>query len=175
MTTSKNPWTLFEISQEIEQIISELIDAENEKDTALIETLTEELIETLDKHEQKYESYIFVIKNATAAAEANQKVAAEFQAKARAQKRLAKNLKDRLHGDMILHGTERADAGMFSIRRQKNSAPSVEINVPVDHLPTRFWKVEPDTEHIRYALKNGEVIEGVELTIGEHIRITLKK
>ena len=171
---SKDPYTLFDITAEIKEMIAEITEAQEERDYDLIEQLTEQLIEVMDLHGRKYESYVHVIKESIAAAKNNKTIADQFAAKATAHNNLVKRLKTRLHDDMKQHSLKTLDAGIFIVRTQKNSLPTLTVNVDADVLPERFQVIEPNKEELRHALSIGEEIDGVKLEKGEHIRIVTK-
>ena len=169
---SRNPNTLFDISDEMKSILAELTDAQYERDHERIEELTNELIEIIEMHSNKYEATVHVIKDAINTAKGNQEIADQFQAKATANNNLAKRLKTKLLEDMKMHGLTKVVAGIFSVRTQKNSVPTLTVNVPPEELPEQFQKVEADNDELRAALSSGTEVKGVTLVKGEHIRIT---
>ena len=168
---SPDPDTLFEITGEIKVIIREITEAQAEKDYDLVETLTEELLGLMDKHEDKYERYVHVIKNSLNSDAGNKEIADVFQAKATALNNLAKRLKDTILQDMKEHNLSKVDAGIFTIRTQKNSIPTLTVSVDAEELDERFQIIEPNKDELRFAICNGEEIEGVTLEKGVHIRI----
>ena len=169
--TSNDPYTLFDVSGEMKAIIREITIAQEDKDYEAIEDLTEELIELIELHGDKYVATIHVILDSLGAAEKNQAIAAQFQAKATAHSNLAKRLKQRLHDDMKHHGMQKVEAGIFTVRTHKNSIPTLTVNADPEDLPKEFQKIEADTDELRYALARGDEIKGVTLEKGEHIRI----
>ena len=82
-------------------------------------------------------------------------------------------MKDTLLADLQQHGERRTTAGNFKIARQKNSQPSVILNIEAEALPTEFQRltIEANKEALKEALNNGTEIDGVALVTGEHIRI----
>ena len=173
--TSNDPWGLFDISDEMKLIIVEIAEAQAAKDYDAVETLTDELIEIIDMHEDKYEASIHVIKNSLNSAAGNQELANAFQAKATALNNVAKRLKQRILDDMKSHGLKSVNAGIFTVRTVKNSVATLTVHVPADQLPERFWKIEPDNDELRHAISTGDEVEGVTLEKGEHIRFSPKK
>ena len=177
---SKDPDTLFEITGEIKLIIRDITDIQGDPELnlkqkqELIEERTDELLDLMDDHEDKYEAYVHVIKNATNSATGNKEIADMFQSKATALNNLAKRLKETLLRDMQEHNLTKVDAGIFSIRTQTNSIPTLTVSVPAVKLPKRFQRVEPDNDELRHALSTGEEVEGVTLEKGKHIRISAR-
>ena len=168
-------FTLFEISDEIHELVADLELATAEGVTLLADAITLEIIENLDALGDKYESYVHVIKTSEALATAAKEAAKEFQAKANTHTNLAKRLKTRLLEDMTQHGTQKAPAGAFQLAIQKNSAPTIEVENP-EELPEAYQvhTVAADKHEIRRAIKRGEEIEGVNAEIGSHLRIRVR-
>ena len=173
--TSKDPYTLFDISDEMKQIIADMTEAQAEKDLELVNALTTELIEMIEMHGNKYEATVHVIKNSLAAAEYNKAIADEFQSIATAHNKLAKTLKERLHEDMKFHHLDEVNAGIYVVRTATNPTAKLEVYVDADKLPEQFQKIEVDTDELRYALSVGEEVEGAELVKGQHIRISANR
>ena len=173
---SRSPFTLFELSDKVKAIISDIIDAEIAGNDDEVKTLLAELDELYDARETKHEAYVYVIKNSLATSEACKSEADAFENRARALKNLAKRLKERLLFDMKQHDEEAVPAGIFKIARQRNSQPSVIIDIEPEDLPRDYQKVniEPDKDALKQAINAGETINGVDLKTGEHIRIRVK-
>ena len=165
--------TLFELTDAIGDIVDDIVDAILTGDTEAVESLFDELDSLYEAREAKHEGYIHVIKNAEAAAEACYKEANAFYARNKALKGLATRLKDTLLADLHQHGETRTTAGKFKIARQKNSQPSVILNIASEALPTEYQRIsiEANKEALKDALKNGREIDGVSLETGEHLRI----
>ena len=172
--TSNDPYTLFDISGEMKQILSELADAQLEKNKELVEELTLDIIDLIDMHENKYEATVHVIMNSLNAAKGNQEIANQFQAKATANNNLAKHLKERLKKDMQFLDLKTVNAGIYTIYTRENPVPTLTIDIDPEDLPEQFQKIEADTDELRHALSTGEEIDGVTLKKGEHIRISAK-
>ena len=173
--TGKDPYTLFEIRKEIREIIGEITEAQQDKNADLVSKLTDELLHSLDLLEDKHEAIVYVIKSSAAAAEYNKAIANQFQAIATAHNNLVQKLKERLDEDMQTHDVSKLDAGIFTIRRQKNSIPTLTIHIPPEELPERFHKIVANTDELRFAINGGEEVNGVTLIKGEHIRIVPKR
>ena len=168
---SPDPDTLFQISSEIKVIMREITEAQAEKDYDLVEKLTDELLNLMDKHENKYERYVHVIKNALNSAAGNKEIADIFQSKATALNNLAKRLKETVLKDMENHNLTKIDAGIFTIRTQRNSIPTLKVSIDPEELEERFQTIEANKDELRFAISNGEEIKGVTLEKGVHIRI----
>lgn len=172
---SKDPYTLFDITGDMKRIIVEITEAQQDKNLELVNELTDELIDMMEIHSDKYAGYAHTIKNSINAAEGNQAIANEFQAIATAHNNLARRLKDRLQQDMEHHGITKVNAGIFSIRTQINSVASLEVSTDAEELPERFQRIEINNEELRFALSSGEEVDGAELVKGSHVRITAKR
>ena len=169
--------TLFELTADIEERIDDIVDALIAGDTELVDDLMETLANLYEARDAKHEGYVHVIKNAEAAAEACYQEANAFYARNKALKGLATRLKDTLLADLEQHGEKRTTAGTFQIARQKNSQPSVILNIEADALPTEYQRrtIEANKEALKEALTDGnQEIDGVALVTGEHLRIRIK-
>lgn len=169
----RDPFTLFELTDEINVIVTDIIDAEIEGDEDEVQALIEELDDLHEKRGRKHEAYVHVIKNALASAKPCRAEAEAFTKRARALENLAKRLKKILLDDLREHDEESINAGIFKIARQANAQTSVIISVDAEELPEKFQllKPEPNKDAIRVALLAGEEIDGAALGDAEHIRI----
>lgn len=165
--------TLFDLTEAIGDIVDDIVDAIIAGDTEEVESLFDELDTLYSARSEKHEGYVHVIKNAEAAAEACYKEANAFYARNKALKGLATRLKDILMADLHQHGETRTTAGNFKIARQKNSQPSVILNIEAEALPTDYQRItiEANKEALKDAIQNGTEIDGVSLETGEHLRI----
>ena len=168
--------TLFQLRDEIAELVDEIVDAEIAGDTELVNALLAELANLYEAREAKHEGYVHVIKNAEAAADACYKEANAFYTRNKALKGLATRLKDILMYELKADDARSITAGTFKVARQRNSQPSVIMNIEAEALPTEFQRItiEADKEVIKDALSNGTEIDGVSLVTGEHIRIRVK-
>lgn len=169
----RTPFTLFELSEKITAMVADIIDAEIAGDKEEVEALLEALDALYDARESKREAYVYVIKNSLATSEACKAEANAFDVRANALMNLAKRLKERLLFDLQEDGAEKAPAGIFKIARQRNSQPSLIVEIDAEDLPADFQKVSVDVDNdaLREALNAGERIRGARLELGEHIRI----
>lgn len=167
---------IFEIRGEIEQIIDEIVDAEIAGDTDEVDALYAELDELYDARDKKHEGYVHVIKNSLNVAKGCKAEADFFAKRATALNNLAKRLKDTLLADLVAYGEKSSVAGKFKIARQKNSQPTVNVSIPAEDLPTEYQNVtiEPDKTALKDAIDAGADVDGVEIVVGEHIRIRAK-
>ena len=169
-------FTLYEIRDSIEQISDDITQALMDEDDVLADELMEELEDYFEIHDMKVEAYVRVIKNSEAGAKACKEQAAEFSKHATALSNLAKRLKNNLLMNMNEREERTTGAGPFKLRIQKNSVPTVDIEIPVEELPEEYQIVEvkADKHALAQAFKYGETIEGVTVEKGEHLRIAIK-
>lgn len=172
----RDPFTLFDLRDEIKAIIADIIDAEIAGDEDEVEALMEELDELYEAKETKHEGYVYVIKNSLGSGANHKAEAKAFDVRGNALINLAKRLKKRLLEDLQQHGEEVVNAGKFKIARQSNSQPSLVLSVDAENLPSDYQKVtvEADNDALKQALKAGEKIVGAKLEKGEHIRIRVR-
>ena len=175
-TKRKDPYTLFGLTDEVKAIVADIVEAEIAGDADEVQALIEKLDTLYDAKEAKRQGYVHLIKNSLASAVNHKGVAKDFDARAKAHTHLAKELKERLLIDMIENDEQVVPAGDFKIARQRNSQPSVVLDVDPEDLPSDYQKVtiEADKDALKYAINAGEVIDGVNVVTGEHIRIRVK-
>ena len=164
--------TLFEITDEIVYLIDEIVEAEIDGDAELLTTLYNELDSLYIERTAKHEGYVHVIKNSEATAQACKAEAARFTARAKALESLTHQLKENLRIDLHENGEKSVKAGEYKISRQ-NGTQRVVLTIEPSELPTDYQRVtiEANKTELKTALKNGTVIDGVELEDTEHVRI----
>ena len=150
-----NTFTPFEITDTLEVIRRDIIDAQIAGDEDEIQALMEKLDALYSERREKHEDYIHVIKNA------------EMEAKA--LNTLAKLLRGTLLDDMIQHGEKQNNVGKFRLSRRNGAR--VVLHIDAGELPEAYRRITADTTALRRVLSGGEVIEGVELEPTEHVRI----
>ena len=150
-----NTFTPFEITDTLEVIRRDIIDAQIAGDEDEIQALMEKLDALYSERSEKHEDYIHVIKNA------------EMEAKA--LNTLAKLLRGTLLDDMIQHGEKQNNVGKFRLSRRNGAR--VVLHIDAGDLPEAYRRITADKNALRRALSGGEVIEGVELEPTEHVRI----
>lgn len=166
--------TLDNISNDILVKIDEIIEVG--VDTPEAEALFAELDTMYADREAKVLGYIHIIRQAFALNAQLKREAQAFYARAKTVENLGERLKGKLHSDMIRHDENEVEAGFYSVRRQM-SPPSVDVSIDPEKLPPKYQKVTvaPDKVHLKHALKAGVIIDGVELTRKEHVRINFKR
>ena len=150
-----NTFTPFEITDTLEVIRRDIIDAQIAGDEDKIQALMEKLDTLYSERSEKHEGYIHVIRNA------------EMEAKA--LNTLAKLLRGTLLDDMIQHGEKQNNVGKFRLSRRNGAR--VVLHIDADDLPEAYRHITADKNALRRALSRGEVIEGVELEPTEYVRI----
>ncbi len=150
-----NTFTPFEITDTLEVIRRDIIDAQIAGDEDEIQALMEKLDALYSERSEKHEGYIHVIKNA------------EMEAKA--LNTLAKLLRGTLLDDMIQHEEKQNNVGKFRLSRRNGAR--VVLHIDAGDLPEEYRRITADKTALRRALSGGEVIEGVELEPTEHVRI----
>ena len=150
-----NTFTPFEITDTLEVIRRDIIDAQIAGDEDEIQALMEKLDALYSERSEKHEDYIHVIRNA------------EMEAKA--LNTLAKLLRGTLLDDMIQHGEKQNNVGTFRLSRRNGAR--VVLHIDAGDLPEAYRRIMADRNALRRALSGGEVIEGVELEPTEHVRI----
>ena len=150
-----NTFTPFEITDTLEVIRRDIIDAQIAGDEDKIQALMEKLDALYSERSEKHEDYIHVIRNA------------EMEAKA--LNTLAKLLRGTLLDDMIQHGEKQNNVGTFRLSRRNGAR--VVLHIDAGDLPEAYRRITADRNALRRALSGGEVIEGVEIEPTEHVRI----
>ena len=150
-----NTFTPFEITDTLEVIRRDIIDAQIAGDEDEIQALMEKLDALYSERSEKHEDYIHVIRNA------------EMEAKA--LNTLAKLLRGTLLDDMIQHGEKQNNVGTFRLSRRNGAR--VVLHIDAGDLPEAYRRITADRNALRRALSGGEVIEGVEIEPTEHVRI----
>lgn len=189
--------TLYEISETIVALYDEWVAAfenleaaEPDSDDYLVaEAAVAEVEAALadfgDDLASKAEGYAKLIRNIEAEADVNHAKAKPFLEEAQRYTNRAKalelrvaSLKSWLLENFVRTATEKITGNDLSVRRQKNSSPSIE-KVDGDLVPNEFLvPVEPklDSAAIRRAwkesLEDESAIPGLRIVRGEHIRIS---
>lgn len=157
---------LYELTQSYQDILDLAESAEDNQ--YLYEAL--ETIE--DEFESKLENIGKVIQSLDADTQAIDYEIKRLQEKKRAIQSNQKNLKQYVEHEMNLIGKERIKTPLFNFNIQ-NNPPSVDI-IDDKYIPKDFYiEQEPklDKRSLLKALKNGEVIKGVEVKQTRGLRI----
>ena len=164
--------SLYQLNEQILELVVEIEAAETAGDTELIAELEETITQTFTAIDAKRERYCEVIRTADAQSKALREEARRFSARAKNMDALSKRLKLSLQEDLEKFGEVRAEAGKFQLAIT-NSPQRVVLEIPVEMLPSRFQDVlvKMDTTALRKALQDGESVEGASLEQGTHLRI----
>ena len=149
---------LFEITSEIEGVIEEIIEAQKQNDSDLVDELTEKLISLINSESNRYEAMAHVIKNCENTAKEINKI--------------AKTLRERVKQHMKQLNLLRVEAGRFTVTRRSRPKVKIDDNVSIAELPEQFQRIIANRPELIRALKNGEEVEGVQLEQGEFVVIS---
>ena len=151
---------LFEITSEIKGVIEEIIEAQKQDNSDLVDELTEKLISLINLESNRYEAIAHVIKNCEDTAKGINKI--------------ARTLRERVVQNMKQLDLLRVEAGRFTVSRGSGSKVKIDANVSIAELPERFQRITANKPELKRALSNGEKVEGVQLEQSEFIRINRK-
>ncbi len=153
---------------EIHDAIKALVDEDGEIDPARLDRFELAL-------QVKAEAIAKVIRNLEASEEAKREEAKRLTTSAVGDKARADWLKSYLKGTLESLALVSLDAGLFKVRIQKNSAPSVTYDGAPESLPERFQmpKIEVRKAALVDAWKRGEELPPrVKVEQGTHLRIS---
>ena len=164
------PLKLWELTDELEAIAAEVMEAEGE--------LTPEMEERLEAiegaWEEKVERVALKVRELEALAKAAKEEADRLGAIQKAYQRGADGLKSYLHVQLHKREVPKVETARARVRVQKNGRPSILWTRELDELPETFRKVEVkcDTQAAyREWKEGGELPEGFEVREGTHVRI----
>lgn len=160
-------YTLFNIETDYIDLMRQIEDAEGE--------ITEELSQQLEINESQLQgksiAYLSIIKNSESFTSQIDEEIKRLQAMKKRNDNIVKNLRTRLLDAVILFGEFTSDLTTFTTR--KSTSISVEN---VNALDKKYKVVKivesADKKALKEAIKNGEVIEGVELV--ENLNLSIK-
>lgn len=173
---------LYEITSEILRRLSDVAEnaegvppVEGDEDEDVQEGLLSELESWDNALESKLEGCARVVRNLSAEQTALREESARLAKRASATANRERWLKEYMMQQLLRIGKRRVDAGIFKIRIQKSP---MKINILDEELiPIDFkervesWKI--DKKSIAQLVKEtGEIVEGVEAHLGEHLRIS---
>lgn len=157
---------LFELTSSYKQVL-DLIDEGSE-----FESLADTLESIEDAIEEKAENIAKLVKTIDAEAEVLKVEEKRLADRRRALENRSKGLKEYLQSNLEASGLKKVKGSLFTINIQKNPA-SVNI-LDETKIPKSYFIPQPDKldrKSLVQAFKNGELIEGAELTQGESLRI----
>ena len=148
------PLNLYQIDSDLQLIEAALVDAGGEID----EDLDARYNELLDKRDDKYRSYVAVIRRLEASAEAVKEERQRLQDNERALAASAKRLKDRLCQSMIAAGEDLVETPLGKLRVQTASSAPLELLVEPERLPQHFQRVSisADAAALKHAIEEGD-------------------
>ena len=164
--------SLYEINQQIMELVAEIDDAEAVGNDALIEELESTISELFPALDKKRESYVRVIRSSDAHANSLREESRRLARRAKNMENLSTRLKQTLHDDLATKGEVKADAGIFRLSVAQ-SPPKVQMSVRPEQLPIEFQivSVSANTALLKKALQDDRNVNGVELVRGTHLRI----
>lgn len=169
-TESGASLTLYELGDEIQALLDEVVSQDGE-----ITPEQEARLAALEGDFQaKAEKIALYYRNLRVLAEAGRAEAERVAHLAAAKARAADRLKGYLHREMQRLEMTRVETARVRIRRQRNSQPSVILEVAPDELPVRYQRltVEPNRALLLESWREGrELPSGVRVEVGEHLRI----
>lgn len=123
---------------------------------------------------QKLEGCCAAVRNLEAEEKALRVEAGRFAERAQVAANAVQRLKDYMRGNLERLNLSSVDAGLFKVRLQKNSQPSVKFDGDPLKLPPVFQKVTVELAKaivLACADQNMPIPEGVTVTRGNHLRI----
>lgn len=162
--------TIYELNQSFSNLMEVLENTEDQVTKDLVKDSLEQLqLQTTEK----VENIIKYIKNLESEAKALDEESKRLAERKKTTLKKVDNLKQYLKDFTGSLEGKKYNAGIFKLSIRKN-APSVNV-VDIKAIPKNFIKTEVvetvDKMEIKKALKNGEIIEGVELISSESISI----
>lgn len=159
--------TLYELKEQY-QILNKFIE-EEELDR---EAFKEALNQIEGSIEDKAENYVKAMKNYQAEADAIKTEEKRLYDKRKALENHAERIKSVLDETLRELNIKDLKAGIFNIKYQ-NNPPSVEVT-DIDKIPDNYklpQEIKIDKKAILQDIKSGQVVEGIEIKIGESMRI----
>lgn len=119
------------------------------------------------------EGLCYVLKNVTSLRDQLKAEAAMLQQRAGRLSEKEQQIKDCLRSILERGGETKRQAGRFTVRIQRNAQPSVLI-LDMDQIPAKFDRQQPreiNRHAVLDAMKAGEDVPGVEVSVGSHVRV----
>lgn len=160
--------TLYNITQEYAELVSQLMDNEGE----MTEEMEMQLSINQDELQRKAEGYALVIKEHDYFMNSIDEEMKRLKEMKDRYKKIQERLKDTIAKAMILYGYEKIETPFVRLSFRKST--SVKVDDP-DHIEKKFCKevvtVKPDLMAIKKALQNGELVLGAELVENQNLQI----
>ena len=163
---------LYEITSEILHRLQDVSEVEEDEET--YDAILRDLEGWDEALTEKLTGCAKVVKNLSAEETALREESARLAKRASATANRGKSLKSYMMQQLERLGKKRVDAGIFKIRIQRSP---MKINILDEELiPIDFkervesWRIDKKSiaEHVK---DTGEIVEGVEAHLGEHLRI----
>lgn len=165
--------SLYQISSEHLEAISEMEDILNGDPTPEdIEYINRKMSINMAEFTAKADAYAAVIREREARAEAFDAEIERMQYLAKAERRIAAKLQERIQASMLQFGISESKTAHFNIGFR--TSQSVEITdqgqLPESYLRQRIVS-EPDKQAIKQAIKTGMVVPGAKLIEKKNLQI----
>lgn len=163
--------SLWELGDLLDAVVEEIIEAGGE-----ITPEVEARYEWIEgAFEQKVENVALYHQELLLTAKAVKEEADRLAKRAKSFATAAESLKKYLHHELKKAGKERVKTDLITVRRQKNSRPTIEWRGALEAIP-EAWRKEPKIEPDGAALydewrSGGTLPDGFVATLGEHLRI----
>jgi hypothetical protein len=167
---------LYELSADLLALEDRLADMPADATPETVQALMAEYFDTTEARDEKAGTIARMVKANEAEAGAIDIEIERLVARREARKRRAVWYRAYLFDQMVTMGVTKIATPLFNLRIQDNSQPTVRVT-DQNAIPRRFQIVMPptikiDTAAIREAAAGGEVIDGVEVVRGSHLRIS---
>lgn len=163
---------LYELAREYRQLAEDLESMDGLSKDLVIDTLSGST--ELMSLEEKVSTIVSMTKNWQGDIPAYKAEIKRLTDEMKAIENRIDNVKEYLKQCLITAGLDKIKIGTFTVSLQ-NNPPALVIH-SADNIPAEFMTIIPeqyipDKERVKKALKDGQVIEGVEITQGKSLRI----
>jgi len=166
--------TLYRLADEYNRLM-ELI-ADDEQDFSV--GISPEFINAMESLEgqiaEKAENICKLIRSMAVMSKSLDEESKQLALRAKRFERGVDELKDYLKFNLEQIGTKKITAGIFRVSICNNSQPSVQV-LDLSQVPAKFDKPQErqvSLTEIRKAVESGEVVPGVDVVRGTHVRIS---
>jgi predicted nuclease with TOPRIM domain len=156
---------LYELAENYRQLQELMEELDNE-------TLQDTLESIEDAIEEKIKNIVYLIKNIEADINMFKEEEKRLSTRRKTLENKLENLKNYLETQMRIANLNKIKAGTFNVSFRKTPPKVTVINE--EKIPQEYWipqQPKLDKDGLKKALKNGQTIEGVELTQEEKLNI----
>jgi hypothetical protein len=161
----------FQAELELYEITNEILRRVNDIDDELDGSVLDGLVDEFGK---KVEGCAHVIRNLTAEAKALREEATNLVTKAAIAEVRVDWLKGYIKAEMERAGMDKVKAGLFDVSVRDNP-PSVEVldasAIPVEYVHETVYTTIDKKAIVAHLRETGEVVGGVRIVVGKHVRI----